>query len=623
MFSPSSTETSDGRGRVSASELLDSLWELAMVIDVDGVVIGVNQSWRTFATLNGAVPVVGVGSNFVAQLQEAGDHGLADQFRELLAGRLKGLEVAQPCDSPIERRWVTLTATPLGRGGALVTYEPSTNRVLADLFARVGHARDPITGLPPLSSSVPIITDFLERVDRQAKRSLAAVVEIVGPSPLDPYARRGHQTAMMQAANRLARLASSRDLVVTGNENQILLVTPTEESENALAERVRTVLAHPFQIGPDVIELEPQVRVSRFDSVDSLHHLVGEDKLVTELLQRDVRRPVIGRRGLMPELVILMEGLGIGRANDAAQEFFGLDDGDLTANFLHVLAEPDEHEDVVRAMGALRCGAIDMYRARREMRSSTGRQRCWVWARSIPAPQGDLALITVWPLTSGMEPTTPLPMGLEMAVGTVDLTGLLSAIRVAGQLFQADDHSTLVGRPLSSLVHFDDARAVIRALDEVDGSGRTIKARVLHDRRGWVNAAISIFVTSAEQRGFVVAEQHAADGEAARLLADAQIGLQRISDGLVGFGSDTSTGLKEVSAETGQSMASRFSGMSVRQRDILRRLAAGERVPAIARSMYLSESTVRSHLSTAFRVFDVRSQSELVTTLRSLGGVVD
>jgi DNA-binding NarL/FixJ family response regulator len=59
----------------------------------------------------------------------------------------------------------------------------------------------------------------------------------------------------------------------------------------------------------------------------------------------------------------------------------------------------------------------------------------------------------------------------------------------------------------------------------------------------------------------------------------------------------------------------RLAQLSGRQREIVTRLLAGERVPQIAREMYLSPSTVRNHLSAVFRRFGVHSQVELIALL--------
>lgn len=63
----------------------------------------------------------------------------------------------------------------------------------------------------------------------------------------------------------------------------------------------------------------------------------------------------------------------------------------------------------------------------------------------------------------------------------------------------------------------------------------------------------------------------------------------------------------------------RFSGeaqLSVRELEVVRLLQAGDRVPAIARRLFLSQSTVRNYLSSAFRKLEVRSQQELLDLIR-------
>ncbi len=58
--------------------------------------------------------------------------------------------------------------------------------------------------------------------------------------------------------------------------------------------------------------------------------------------------------------------------------------------------------------------------------------------------------------------------------------------------------------------------------------------------------------------------------------------------------------------------------LSPRQHDILQRLVAGQRTPAIARDLFLSQNTVRNHLSAIFRRFGVHSQSQLLERVKSL-----
>ena len=56
--------------------------------------------------------------------------------------------------------------------------------------------------------------------------------------------------------------------------------------------------------------------------------------------------------------------------------------------------------------------------------------------------------------------------------------------------------------------------------------------------------------------------------------------------------------------------------LSARERDIVRRLLDGDRVPAIAGCLFLSQSTVRNHLAHVYRKLGVGSQQELINLLR-------
>ena len=57
------------------------------------------------------------------------------------------------------------------------------------------------------------------------------------------------------------------------------------------------------------------------------------------------------------------------------------------------------------------------------------------------------------------------------------------------------------------------------------------------------------------------------------------------------------------------------AALTPRQWEILRRLVAGQRVPLIAKEMFVSQSTVRNHLSATFERFGVHSQAELLAVL--------
>ena len=75
--------------------------------------------------------------------------------------------------------------------------------------------------------------------------------------------------------------------------------------------------------------------------------------------------------------------------------------------------------------------------------------------------------------------------------------------------------------------------------------------------------------------------------------------------------------LPAVPAPTSPPAPPDLSRLSPREQEIALRLLAGDRVPRIAESLYLAPSTVRNHLSSAFRKFGVNSQQELIVELRT------
>jgi PAS domain S-box-containing protein len=61
-----------------------------------------------------------------------------------------------------------------------------------------------------------------------------------------------------------------------------------------------------------------------------------------------------------------------------------------------------------------------------------------------------------------------------------------------------------------------------------------------------------------------------------------------------------------------------IASLTDREREILIHLVAGQRVPAIATDLHISQHTVRNHLKSIYRQLGVGSQSELIERVRSL-----
>jgi len=61
-----------------------------------------------------------------------------------------------------------------------------------------------------------------------------------------------------------------------------------------------------------------------------------------------------------------------------------------------------------------------------------------------------------------------------------------------------------------------------------------------------------------------------------------------------------------------------LASLTHREREVLVHLVAGQRVPAIAADLHISQHTVRNHLKSIYRQLGVGNQSELIERVRSL-----
>jgi len=118
-------------------EILNSLSSQIAVLDFDGVITAVNESWRRFALANklepGQLPLhTVIGTNYLAVCQSHSS-GLDayEGIRSVLEGKSPNFTMEYPCHSPEVNRWFVLNVTSLGkdsRHGVVVTHTEITQR---------------------------------------------------------------------------------------------------------------------------------------------------------------------------------------------------------------------------------------------------------------------------------------------------------------------------------------------------------------------------------------------------------------------------------------------------------------------------------------------------------------
>ncbi len=130
---------------------LDALSSHIAIIDNNGRILAVNNSWRRFADQNGlAWENYGVGCNYFQVTEEASNEGcksasqVAERLREILQGQRDEFLLEYPCHSPIEERWFKMRVTRFDSadGVRLVTsHEDITQRKGMDQLLRTSEEK--------------------------------------------------------------------------------------------------------------------------------------------------------------------------------------------------------------------------------------------------------------------------------------------------------------------------------------------------------------------------------------------------------------------------------------------------------------------------------------------------
>ena len=164
------------------------------------------------------------------------------------------------------------------------------------------------------------------------------------------------------------------------------------------------------------------------------------------------------------------------------------------------------------------------------------------------------------------------------------------------------DPATVAGQPLLARVHPDDRAALQTGIERVRFSGSEQIAQHIRFRTAggdW-----------REDRVHVARVQGVEGRETYALLVDTAAPAEPTL-------AERLDQAEQARRRSGSTRPGRLAldDLSPREREVLALVLDGYRVSTIARSMYLSPSTVRNHLSAIFRKFGVKSQAELVEEL--------
>ncbi|MCU1622988.1 MAG: Response regulator containing a CheY-like receiver domain and an DNA-binding domain [Frankiales bacterium] len=203
-----------------------------------------------------------------------------------------------------------------------------------------------------------------------------------------------------------------------------------------------------------------------------------------------------------------------------------------------------------------------------------------------------------------------------VVLGTVD--GDWNVDRISGDVERLLGHPavTVVGRPLSELVQPEDWPSLLVAIGHaLHAHGGAITTRLRMRQADGEPRLCRVLVTAlaggVPGLAFSFAPADRLTPSVADRAWELEGHLRRIAREVAASG--LLAGLTETpTAATIPAMAT----LSTRELEIVTGLLAGERVGMIAERMFLSQSTVRNHLTSVYRKLGIRTQQELLRLLR-------
>ncbi|MBV8949671.1 MAG: hypothetical protein JOZ99_02260, partial [Actinobacteria bacterium] len=204
-----------------------------------------------------------------------------------------------------------------------------------------------------------------------------------------------------------------------------------------------------------------------------------------------------------------------------------------------------------------------------------------------------------------------------LVVGIVDASQRIERISTDIESLAGQAPGDVTLHPVLDLVHPEDVAHALGAFDAATepGTQTSVVVRARDDAGSWspTRLAVARFGDGTGRFGFA--------------LGPADIGTPALESDRVG---ELEYRLRRIAREVeaahvidgfenlpNLNQVPGLRDLTSRQWEIITRLLRGERVPTIARRMYLSQSTIRNHLASVFRKVGVHSQPELLELLRA------
>jgi DNA-binding CsgD family transcriptional regulator len=211
----------------------------------------------------------------------------------------------------------------------------------------------------------------------------------------------------------------------------------------------------------------------------------------------------------------------------------------------------------------------------------------------------------------------PADQELAQVIGTTDSKLLIERVDDDAKNLLGYQPAELIGRSLLSLVAEPNIPLILGALAQAFTTSRAIATApvaVLTKREEVIRCeTVLIPLVPAPSSAFALFPEDR-DYPAAKSLTEVRRVLERFSDRI------TAIDLRDPPPDLAAAALPGLTQLTRGELVTVRRLVAGDRVPAIAAALSLSQNTIRNQLSSVYRKLGVRSQQELVNLFRGRSG---
>jgi DNA-binding CsgD family transcriptional regulator/PAS domain-containing protein len=311
--------------------------------------------------------------------------------------------------------------------------------------------------------------------------------------------------------------------------------------------------------------------------------------------------------------------------NPALADAVGSTVGELTGSSSLGWVSADDRHAAELAFQALADGDLTGYQAIRRLANPKDPDQAFsVWVSTVDVDGARVGLASVIPSAHhdnqfrALPPVSNHPEPGNVVLGTVDNNWRIDRISqdVTSLLGLTPEQST--GQPVMGVIHPSDMPAFLAAVEHARRGQRAVRLALrLNARSGdWTEVTV-ILATIAPgdppPLAFALIRNDAAADPPRDSSREMQLEthMMRIADELHAAG--MMPRLQQLPALTDEPQLGKLTS---REWAVLTRLLDGQRISAIAADLYVSQSTVRNHLSSIYAKLGVHSQADLIRLIR-------